>query len=101
MSLEKENPFEVLSRLFVDNQRQLNVKTEDLSNRVNSLSQKLNNLKTQLNDDIFSANLIAILNIEEESRLILSVAKELEFQREQITKSVELLQDSKKIKLNK
>ena len=101
MGLENENPFEILSRLFVDNQRQLNIKTEDLSNRVNTLSQKLNNLKTQLNDDIFSANLIAILNIEEESRLILSVAKELEFQREQITKSVELLQDSKKIKLNK
>ena len=95
------NPFVILSDLFIENQRQLNIKSNDLSKRLSDLIQKLNTLNNQIDNDIFTANLILLLNLEEESRLILSVGKELEFQRDQILKSVDLLKDSKKIKLNK
>ena len=95
------NPFVELSNLFLENQRQFNIKAEDLSNRLTALTQKLSKLKTQLDNNIFTADLIAILNIEEESSLILSVAKELEFQRDKINNSLSLLKETKKIKLNK
>jgi len=97
----EDNPFIQLSNLFIENQRQFNVKTEDFLKRANSLKLKLDKLTSQVSSDVFSANLIAILNIEEESALILSVAKELEFQREQVLNSVEILKQSKKVKLNK
>lgn len=100
-SQNPNNPFLSLSELFIDNQRQLNIKANDLSKRLNDLAQKLNGLRLQVDNDIFTSNLVALINIEEESKLILSVGKELEFQREQILKSVELLKESKKIKLNK
>ena len=98
---EQNGPFHQLSQLFVDNQRQFTSKTNDLRSRLVVLQKKLEALSLQLDEDVFSANLISIINIEDESRLILSVAKEVEFQREQVLKSVELLSKSKEIKLNK
>lgn len=98
---EQNGPFHQLSQLFVDNQRQFTSKTNDLRNRLVVLKKKLEALSLQLDEDVFSANLISIINIEDESRLILSVAKEVEFQREQVLKSVELLSKSKETKLNK
>ena len=98
---EENNPFVELSNLFVENQRQFNIKSDELISRLDALNKKLSNLKVQLENNIFSADLIAILNIEQESSLILSVAKELEFQRDQINNSLELLKETKKIKLNK
>lgn len=98
---DENNPFLELSNLFIENQRQFNIKADDLTKRLTDLSRKLSTLKSQLNDNIFTADLIAILNIEQESSLILSVAKELEFQRDQINNSLELLKETKKIKLNK
>lgn len=97
----KNNPFNTLSHLFVENQRKFNTKRDDLIKRVRVLNNKLDKLCRQLEDDVFSANLISILNIEEESALILSVAKELEFQRDQVINSVNILTDSSKVKLNK
>ena len=55
----------------------------------------------QLVENSFSANLNLYLNLEEESKLVVMVAKEVEFQRDNIVKSVDLLKQSKKIKLNK
>ena len=98
---EENNPFLELSNLFVENQRQFNVKSDELISRLDVLNKKLSKLKVQLETNIFEADLIAILNIEQESSLILSVAKELEFQRDQINNSLELLKETKKIKLNK
>jgi len=98
---EESNPFLELSNLFVENQRQFNVKSNELISRLDVLNKKLSKLKEQLETNIFSADLISILNIEQESSLILSVAKELEFQRDQINNSLELLKETKKIKLNK
>lgn len=95
------NPFLELSNLFVDNQRVLNKKTEDLSARVKTLSNKLQILSSQLERNVFTTDLVTILTIEDESRLILSVAKELEFQRDQITTSIKMLTKSREIKLNK
>ena len=93
---EENNPFVELSNLFVENQRQFNIKSDELISRLDALNKKLSNLKVQLENNIFSADLIAILNIEQESSLILSVAKELEFQRDQINNSLELLKETKK-----
>ena len=98
---KENNPFIELSNIFVENQRQLNIKTDDLRNRLNKLSEKISKLSKVLEDDVFSANLVTLLNIEDEARLIFSVAKELEFQREGILTSLQLLKKSKEIKLNK
>ena len=98
---DENNPFIVLSNLFVENQRQFNVKTKDLQNIIKTLEKKLAKLDAQLENDIFSADLVPLISLEEEAALILSVAKELEFQRDQIFNSVETLKQSKRIKLNK
>ena len=95
------NPFVELSNLFVENQRQFNVKSDDLTKRLESLITRLTNVKNQLNNDIFKADLVSLINIEQESSLVLAVAKELEFQRDQINNSLNLLKETKKIKLNK
>ena len=95
------NPFVTLSNLFIENQRQFNVKSSELIKRIDALTGKLKKLSSQIENDVFSADLISILHIEEESTLILGVAKELEFQRDQIINSVEVLTKSKKVKLNK
>ena len=96
-----QNPFQKLSDIFIENQRQFTVKTNDLRNRIRNLSKKLETLDKQLDSDVFTSNLTTLINIEDESRLILSVAKEVEFQREQVLKSVDLLTKSKEVKLNK
>jgi hypothetical protein len=95
------NPFMELSNLFVENQRLLNVKTEDVLTRAKSLKQKMITLTQQLESDVFSTDLVAILNVDDEARLLLTVAKELEFQRDQILNSIKMLSQSKEIKLNK
>jgi len=101
MITDDNNPFVKLSNLFVENQRVFNVKRDDLLNRLNQLNKKLTKLSDSLKADVFSADLVSILNIEEESALILGVAKELEFQRDQVINSVKVLSDSRKVKLNK
>ena len=98
---DDNNPFLQLSSLFVENQRVFNIKRDDLLNRLSLLGKKLEKLSESLKADVFSADLVSILNIEEESALILGVAKELEFQRDQVLNSVKVLSDSRKIKLNK
>ena len=98
---QNENPFTILSQIFIDNQRFLNDKTNGLRTRLKSLITKLNELDKQLENDLFSTDLNIILNIEEESKLILAFAKEVEFQRDQITNAISVLSESKKIKLNK
>ena len=98
---DENNPFLQLSNLFVENQRQFNLKRDDLLKRVSLLTSKLNRLKQQVEEDTFTAELTSILNIGEESALILGVAKELEFQRDQVIDSVAVLSKSRKIKLNK
>lgn len=101
MMADDNNPFLQLSSLFVENQRVFNIKRDDLLNRLSLLGKKLEKLSDALKADVFSADLVSILNIEEESALILGVAKELEFQRDQVLNSVKVLSDSRKIKLNK
>ena len=96
-----QNPFQKLSDIFLENQRQFTVKTNDLRTRIRNLSKKLDLLDKQLDNDVFTSNLTTLINIEDESRLILSVARELEFQREQVLRSVDLLTKSKEVKLNK
>jgi len=98
---EKFNPFSELSQIFVDNQRVFSQKCKDLAVRTSNYTDKLNRLKNQIEEDPFSANLNLCLNIEEEARLILAVAKEVEFQREKILNTVDLLKKSNQIKLNK
>ena len=98
---DKTSPFNELSQIFIDNQRAFNSKCNNLLERTSSFVNKLSNVKGQIKEDPFSANLNAYLNIEEEARLILMVAKEVEFQRDQILKTVKLLKTSNTIKLNK
>ena len=95
------NPFMELSNLFVENQRLLNIKTEDVLNRAKLLKQKMIVLTQQLENDVFTTDLVAILNVDDEAKLLLTVAKELEFQRDQIFNSIKMLSQSKEIKLNK
>ncbi len=98
---ENNNPFVALSQIFIDTQRVFNQKCKDLSQRTHNLSSKLSTVREQLEADPFSTNLNMYLNIEEESKLILVVAKEVEHQREKILKTVDLLKNSNKIQLNK
>lgn len=98
---EKNNPFLEMSNLFIENQRQFNIKTDNLTKRLNHMIAVLTTLKAEINQDLFSANLVGIMNIEQEASLMLDSAKELEFKRDQINSSLALLKDIKKIKLNK
>ena len=98
---EENNPFVELSQIFIDNQRNFNSKCKNLIERTANFANKLNTVKHQLDETPFEADLNLYLNIEEEARLVLMVAKEVEFQREQILKTVKLLKSSNKIKLNK
>ena len=97
----ENNPFVELSQIFIDNQRTFNSKCKELADRTGSLASKLHEAKERLIQNPFDTNLNAYLNIEEESRVILSVAKEVEFHRDKIIKTVELLKASNEIKLNK
>ena len=94
------NPFEALSRIFIDNQNKFNLKTDDLRNRSRVLSEKLKKAVTQLESNAFDADLNLFLNIEEEARFILIVAKEVEKQRKKITDSVKMLSEANRISLN-
>ena len=94
------NPFEALSKIFIDNQNNFNLKADDLRNRSRILSQKLNKVIEQLEINPFDADLNLYLNIEEESRFILIVAKEVEKQRKKITDSIEMLSEANKVSLN-
>ena len=71
-----------------------------MSQKANPFSE-LNLVKKQLDEEPFTADLNLYLNIEEESRLILLVAKEVEFQRDKIIDSVNKMKSSNEIKLNK
>jgi len=95
------DPFKELSSVFIHNQRNFTAKNNDLMNRTKNFANKLQTVLDQLNNNPFEANLNLYLNIEEESRLIVMVAKELEFHRDNILKSVDLLKESNKVKLNK
>ncbi len=97
----ENNPFVQLSHLFVENQRQINTRTEDLKRRVEAMTNRLKRLTKSLDVDVFETDLTSIINLEEEAKLIISVAKELEYQKEQVENALEMLTASKKIKLNK
>ena len=94
-------PFVELQQIFIDNQRQFNMKCDDLIRRTKSFYQKLATAHSQLSDNPFGANLNLYLSIEEEARIVLSVAQELEFQRDKILNSLNMLKESNKTKLNK
>ncbi len=96
-----ENPFNELSQIFIENQRAFTNKCNNLIERTANFVNRLNTALKQLNEEPFNADLNLYLNIEEEARLTLIVAKEVEFQRDQILKTVELLKSSNQIKLNK
>tara|TARA_B100000900_G_C20596406_1_gene723589 strand:- start:279 stop:584 length:306 start_codon:yes stop_codon:yes gene_type:complete len=98
---EENNPFIELSQIFIDNQREFNQKCKELTDRTTAFVEKMSTAKRQIHDKPFEANLNLYLNIEEEARLMLVVAKEVEFQRDRILETVSLLKKSNKIKLNK
>ena len=98
---DDNNPFQELSNIFVENQRNFQVKSSELEKRVKAFKDKFETILSQLQSDVFSTNLNLFLNLEEEAKIILSVAKEVEFQRDKILKTVELLKKSNKITLNK
>ena len=98
---EENNPFQELSQIFVDSQRLFNVKCEELKKRSKSFSDKLVSIQRQIEQDPFGTNLNVLLGIEEEAKLTLSVARELEHHRDKILKSIEVLKESNKTKLNK
>ena len=98
---DENNPFVELSQIFIDNQREFNQKCKNLIDRTASFANKLEVVRDQLSSDPFAANLNLYLNTEEEARLILVVAKEVEFQRDRILETVKLLKQSNKVKLNK
>ena len=98
---EKSNPFTELSQVFIDNQRTFNSKCNNLLERTTNFVNKLSTVKNQIKNEPFTADLNLYLNIEEEARLVLMVAREVEFQRDQILNTVKLLKASNKVKLNK
>ena len=98
---DENNPFVELSQIFIDNQRVFNQKCKNLTERTSAFLNKLKTVRDQLNNDPFSTDLNLYLNSEEEVRLILMVAKEVEFQRDRILETVSLLKQSNQIKLNK
>ena len=100
MNDNNQNPFQALSKIFIENQKTFDSKVGDLRNRTRVFAERLSNVVAQLETDPFSADLNLYLNIEEESRLIFVVAKELEVQKDKILKSIDLLEASNKIKLN-
>ena len=90
-----------MSQIFIDSQRQFNIKCDELKKRSKMFSDKLRNVQAQIEQNPFTANLNVLLGIEEEAKLTLSVAKELEHHRDKIIKSIEVLKESNKTKLNK
>ena len=101
MNEQEKNPFVELNQLFIENQRNFNTKCINLIERTGTLATKLTVVKQQLSASSFDADLNLYLNIEEEARLILLVAKEVEAQRDKIVKSLEMMKNANIIKLNK
>jgi hypothetical protein len=99
MSIEN-NPFQELSNLFIDNQRMINVKADEVLKKSKSIQQKMTNLIQSVEQDVFASDLMSIVNIPDESRLLLTAVKELEIQRDQIINSINILKKSKERKLN-
>ena len=99
--LIEQSPFQALSNSFIESQRSFNTKVTDLRQRLERIADRSKVLSVQLNRDPFKANISSLINIEEESRLILLVAKELEKQREDILTVLDMLNKTKEIKLNK
>ena len=97
----EQNPFQALSNSFIETQRSFNTKVADLRKRLEMLTDKSRAVFTQLGRDPFKANISALINLEEEAKLIILVAKELERQREDISSVLEMLNKTKEIKLNK
>jgi hypothetical protein len=91
MSIEN-NPFQELSNLFIDNQRMINVKADEVLKKSKSIQ--------SVEQDVFASDLMSIVNIPDESRLLLTAVKELEIQRDQIINSINILKKSKERKLN-
>ena len=98
---EFENPFQQLSNIFIENQRTFNIKINDIRQRLERISEKSKVLSVQLVYDPFKAQLNLLLNFEEEARLCLNVAKELEKQRDDIMRTISTLKETKEVKLNK
>ena len=92
--------FQELSNLFIDNQRMINVKTDEVLKKSKSIQQKMTNLIQSVEQDVFASDLMSIVNIPDESRLLLTAVKELEIQRDQIINSINILKKSKERKLN-
>ena len=97
----QQNPFQVLSNSFIESQRSFNTKVSELRKRLEQVADKSKILSVQLNNDPFKASINTLVDIEEEARLILLVAKELEKQREDILNVLDMLTKTKEIKLNK
>ena len=95
MSIEN-NPFQELSNLFIDNQRMINVKTDEVLKKSKSIQQKMTNLIQSVEQDVFASDLMSIVNIPDESRLLLTAVKELEIQRDQIINSINILKIKRK-----
>ena len=60
----------------------------------------MTNLIQSVEQDVFASDLMSIVNIPDESRLLLTAVKELEIQRDQIINSINILKKSKERKLN-
>ena len=97
----QQNPFQVLSNSFIESQRSFNTKVSELRKRLEQVADKSKILSVQLKHVLFKASISALVDIEEEARLILLVAKELEKQREDILNVLDMLTKTKEIKLNK
>ena len=96
-----ENPFQKLSSVFIENQRNFNINVNDLVKRLERLNEITRALLNQLNSDPFTAKINMLTSIEEESKFILSTAKDLEKKREDITSILKLLENTNELKLNK
>ena len=69
--------------------------------RARALSEKLSLAVEELEEDAFTADLTNFINLSEEANLILVVAKEVESHKEKIENSIEMLEKSNVLKLNK
>jgi hypothetical protein len=97
----KINYFQKLSEILIANQNAFNYKVNELRNRTRTLASKLENVSLDLESDPFESNITILANIEEESKLILFLAKEVEAQRDKLINSTKLLEESNKQKLNR
>ena len=97
----EKNPFQALSNSFIESQRSFNTKVSELKQRLDQVSDKSKMLSAQLINDPFTADISTLINIEEEAKIIILVAKELEKQREDILNVLDMLTKTREVKLNK